>query len=82
MKLSEKLSSLYPYRRRILAAVILICFSAWDLYKAQHVTGLELIVVSVVVIAALSGTRSRLFWLMLGIALGILLALIVPQLHF
>lgn len=75
-------ASKYPIARRVLAAIVMICFSTWELSRAKHVTILEVLVVLVLVTAALSKPWSRFFWFLLGSAVGIFLGLIGPQLHF
>ena len=68
--------------RRVLAAIAMVCFSAWELYRSKHVTALEVLIIIVVVLAVFSKPSSRVFWFLLGIAVGIFLALVVPPIHF
>jgi len=72
----------FPLAPRIAAAVIMLGFAAWELYRAGHVTPLELLIVAILAGAALSRPWSRFFWYLLGAASGIFLGLIFPHLRF
>lgn len=68
------------FAQRVVAAMVMLCFATWELYRVGHATFLECLVISVMIVATISRPWSRFFWFLMGTELGIFLALIISHL--
>jgi hypothetical protein len=85
LKLIEKLISgakNYPFRRRLPPAAALACASAWEIYRSKGLTPLELFVFVLGCSLPLFGSRTQLFSFVLGVGIGVAMALILGSQHF
>lgn len=66
-------------RRRLLTVGILICFLAFEVYRTRILSPIELVVIAMLLIAQLFGYRTKSFWFLFGIAVGVVVSLFVSH---
>lgn len=81
MKIPDAIKN-YPFRQRLPPALALIVFGGWELYRSNHITSVQALVVIVLLAASLTSPKARFFWFMMGIGLGVVLTVILPHVQF
>ena len=71
----------YPYRERLPIAVVLLCLLAWHFHNPEFVTGNELLIFAAAAFGIFFDWKSRPFWFICGVVVGILLVSELPRLH-
>ena len=67
------------FRKRLLTVGIMICFLAFEVYRTRILSPIELVVLATLLIAQLFGYRTKSFWFLFGIALGVVVSLFVSH---
>jgi hypothetical protein len=72
----------YPFKERLPPALALIIFGGWELHRSGPITRVQVLLVAVLLAASLTSRKTRFFWFMMGIGLGIVLTVILPHWRF